>query len=72
MKLFALTAALLLAGCAAHWQHDSKTTSQFYADDRECQVQSAGPGAWGQGSGTSYENCMWERGWRRKPLFGAR
>lgn len=72
MKLLMLIAVLLLTGCASCWEHDTKTTGLFYPDDRECQVLSAGPGTWGQWGVTSYEDCMWERGWRRKPLFGAR
>jgi hypothetical protein len=71
MKLAILLLALLLAGCASQWENAGKNSAQFYADDRECQILSAGPGAWGQG-GTPYESCMWERGWRRKPLFGGR
>jgi len=69
MKRLALVALLLLCGCASHWEHDSKSSGQFYTDDRECQVIGGGSGAWGEGGVTSYENCMWERGWRRKPLF---
>ena len=59
---------LLLAGCAANWEHDSKRRSDFYADDHECQLLAGGasqavePG----GERVSYESCMWERGWHKK------
>lgn len=67
-NLAVILALLLLAGCAARWEHDSKRRSEFYADDRECQVISGGasqvvePGT----ERVSYESCMWERGWRKK------
>ncbi len=66
-----LLAALLLAflcGCASRWEHTSKRRSDFYADDRECQVLSGGA-AQGVEPGRerfSYEDCMWERGWTKK------
>lgn len=69
MKRLAIgLALLLLTGCAARWEHDSKRRSDFYADDRDCQVVSGGasqgvePGR----ERVSYESCMWERGWRKK------
>ena len=67
-KLAVIVALLLLAGCAARWQHDSKRRSEFYADDRECQVISGGAsrGVEPGGERVSYESCMWERGWRKK------
>ena len=63
-----LLAILLLAGCAARWEHDTKRRGEFAADDRECQVVTGGasqavePGS----NRVSYESCMWERGWRKK------
>ena len=67
-KLAMSLALLLLTGCAARWEHDTKRRSDFYADDRDCQVASGGAS---QGVETgrervSYESCMWERGWRKK------
>ena len=59
---------LLMAGCAARWEHAEKRQSEFYVDDRECQVV-AGGASQGVEPGTertSYESCMWERGWRKK------
>lgn len=59
---------LFLTGCAARWEHETKRRSQFYADDRECQVSSGGasqvvePGT----ERVSYESCMFERGWHKK------
>ncbi|MEN8686888.1 MAG: hypothetical protein AB1Z50_04970 [Desulfuromonadales bacterium] len=58
----------LLIGCASRWQHDSKLPSEFYADDRACQVETGGVAA-GLEPGTervSYESCMWEKGWHKK------
>ena len=61
-------AVLLLAGCAARWEHPSKRPSEFYQDDRACQSLARGateaiePGS----ERPSYESCMWERGWRKK------
>ena len=69
MKILALgLSLLLLAGCAARWEHSTKRRSDFYVDDRECQVVSGGasqgvePGR----ERTSYESCMWDRGWHKK------
>ena len=59
---------VFLTGCASRWEHASKTSSEFYADDRECQVVAGGaeqgltPGS----ERTSYESCMWQKGWRKK------
>jgi hypothetical protein len=59
---------LLLAGCSSDWVHSSKTTADFYADDTECQAITGGasmgiePGT----ERTSYESCMWDKGWRKK------
>jgi hypothetical protein len=59
---------LLLAGCYPRWEHADKRRADFYADDRECQVISGGasqpvePGR----ERTSYESCMWERGWHKQ------
>ena len=59
---------LLLAGCASRWEHATKRRTDFYADDRECQVIAGGaaqavePGR----ERTSYESCMWDRGWHKK------
>lgn len=67
-KLAMVLVLLLLAGCAARWEHATKRRSDFYADDRECQVVSGGasrvvePGK----ERVSYESCMWERGWHKK------
>ncbi|MHB8709820.1 MAG: hypothetical protein ACYC9I_13165 [Desulfuromonadales bacterium] len=67
-KLAVILAILLLSGCAARWEHDSKRRSDFYADDRECQVISGGAsqGVEPGGERVSYESCMWERGWHKK------
>ncbi|NJC87122.1 MAG: hypothetical protein FIB02_01080 [Desulfuromonas sp.] len=67
-KLAMVLALLLLVGCAARWEHATKRRSDFYADDRECQVISGGasqvvePGT----ERVSYEGCMWGRGWHKK------
>lgn len=59
---------MLLCGCASRWEHSSKRTSEFYDDDRACQVEAGGasvgiePGV----ERTSYESCMWEKGWHKK------
>jgi hypothetical protein len=59
---------LLLSACASRWEHSTKRTSEFYADDQACQVASGGasralePGL----ERTSYESCMWDKGWRKK------
>ena len=59
---------LIMTGCASRWEHASKSSSAFFEDDRDCQVVSGGasqsiePGV----ERTSYESCMWERGWRKK------
>ena len=67
-KLTLLLAVLLLAGCAANWEHDTKRRSDFYADDRECQVLAGGASQAVETGGerVSYESCMWERGWHKK------
>lgn len=71
MRWFAVAVGLLLlAGCASRWEHATKRPSEFYADDRECQVEAGGAmQSLEQGRDsvrTSYEGCMWERGWRQK------
>ena len=59
---------LVLCGCAYRWENSTKRPGEFYADDRDCQVAAGGasqalePGD----DRTSYESCMWERGWRKK------
>mgnify|MGYP001819337366 CR=1 FL=1 len=59
---------IFLCGCASRWEHSTKRPSEYYADDRECQVDAGGadqgltPGS----DRTSYESCMWQRGWRKK------
>ena len=69
MKLLALFVVLLmLSGCAARWEHATKRRSDFYSDDRECQVLAGGAA---QGidmsrERVSYESCMWDRGWHKK------
>jgi hypothetical protein len=67
-KLALLLVVVMLSGCAARWEHDSKRRSDFYSDDRECQVLAGGAA---QGIDTnrervSYESCMWDRGWHKK------
>lgn len=69
MRVLALLLALaLLSGCAARWEHATKRRSEFYVDDRECQVIAGGasqavePGR----ERISYESCMWNRGWHKK------
>ena len=66
-KLVLLLALLLLAGCAARWEHDTKRRGEFSADDRECQVLSGGASraVEPRNERVSYESCMWERGWRK-------
>lgn len=67
-KLALLLALVMLSGCASRWEHATKRRSDFYSDDRECQVLAGGasqavePG----GERLSYESCMWERGWHKK------
>ena len=67
-KLAVILVVLLLAGCAARWEHATKRRSDFYVDDRECQVLAGGaskvvePGT----ERVSYESCMWDRGWHKK------
>lgn len=67
-RLAMLLMLLFLAGCAGTWEHSTKRRSDFYADDRECQVISGGasqavePGS----ERKSYESCMWDRGWHKK------
>jgi len=72
MKYLATSVALLmLCGCAARWEHATKRRSDFYADDRECQVI-AGGASQGVEPGrerVSYESCMWDRGWHKKRTF---
>jgi hypothetical protein len=59
---------LLLTGCASRWEHASKRPSEFYADDRDCQIETGGaskaiePGS----DRMTYESCMWEKGWHKK------
>ena len=67
-KLALLLVIVMLSGCAARWEHDTKRRSDFYSDDRECQVLAGGAA---QGidmsrERVSYESCMWERGWHKK------
>ncbi len=67
LSLFLLL-GLLLAGCASRWEHATKRPSEFYADDQDCQ-QIAGSASMAVDplkERTSYESCMWERGWRKK------
>lgn len=66
-KLAMVLALLLLSGCAVRWEHSTKSRSDFYKDDRECQVVSGGAAS-GVEPGrerVSYESCMWERGWHK-------
>jgi hypothetical protein len=67
-KLALLLALLLLAGCAARWEHDTKRRADFYADDQECQVVTGGASQAVDMSRerVSYESCMWGRGWHKK------
>lgn len=66
--VFLVLAATFLVGCASRWEHDSKRTSEFYADDRSCQSEAGGasralePGQ----DRVSYESCMWQKGWHKK------
>jgi hypothetical protein len=66
-KLAMVLMLLLLVGCAVRWEHPTKSRSDFFADDRACQVVSGGasqvvePGR----ERISYESCMWERGWHK-------
>lgn len=59
---------IFLTGCASRWEHSTKRTSEFYADDQSCQAETGGaskglePGL----ERTSYESCMWQKGWRKK------
>lgn len=72
MKLWiSLIVVLLLTGCAARWEHDSKRRSEFFADDRECQTISGGASKAVEAGRErkSYESCMWERGWHKKSMF---
>ncbi len=58
-----------IAGCMPQWEHTSKRPSEFYPDDRECQMITGGAYQTtepGRGEFQSYEDCMWERGWRKK------
>lgn len=67
-KLALLLALVMLSGCASRWENATKRRSDFYSDDRECQVLAGGasqavePGR----ERLSYESCMWERGWHKK------
>jgi hypothetical protein len=69
MKILAMFLALvMLSGCASRWEHATKRRSDFYSDDRECQVLAGGAA---QGidmnrERVSYESCMWDRGWHKK------
>ena len=60
--------AVLVCGCASRWEHSTKRSSEFYADDRDCQVQTGSatqaiePGQ----DRMSYESCMWDKGWHKK------
>lgn len=60
--------AVLVCGCASRWEHSTKRSSEFYADDRDCQVQTGSatqaiePGQ----ERMSYESCMWDKGWHKK------
>jgi hypothetical protein len=59
---------VFLSGCASRWEHSTKRTSEYYADDRDCQIESGGA-AQGLEPGkerTSFESCMWQKGWRKK------
>ena len=66
--LLLVLAVLFLFGCASRWEHASKMPSEFYADDRECQVVAGGAerGLEPGGERMSYETCMWQKGWRKK------
>ncbi|MDH3997775.1 MAG: hypothetical protein OET90_02945 [Desulfuromonadales bacterium] len=59
---------MLLCGCASRWEHASKRSSEFYSDDRDCQMISGGATQALEPTQerTSYESCMWERGWSKK------
>ncbi len=60
--------ALFLSGCASRWEHSTKRTSEFYADDRSCQAETGGASKVIESGGErmSYESCMWQEGWRKK------
>ncbi len=59
---------LFLMGCASQWEHATKRSSAFYADDSDCQSETGGayqgiePGK----ERVSYESCMWQKGWHKK------
>lgn len=61
----------LLVGCASNWEHATKHTNEFYADDRICQSEAGGayrgiePGQ----ERISYESCMFQKGWNKKQSF---
>ena len=59
---------VLLSGCASRWEHATKRTSEFYADDMNCQAATGGAskGLEPLQERVSYENCMWQKGWRKK------
>ena len=59
---------LFLSGCASRWEHSTKRTSEFYADDRDCQAEtgSASKAIDPRGERMSFESCMWQKGWRKK------
>jgi len=59
---------LFSAGCASRWEHSTKRQSEFYADDRDCQVEAGGAsrGIEKNQDRVSYESCMWLKGWRKK------
>ena len=59
---------VVLIGCASRWEHASKSSNEFYADDRDCQVETGGASK-GIDAGSerlSYESCMWQKGWHMK------
>jgi len=58
----------LLSACASHWEHPTKLPSEFRADDQACQLISGGASRSlepGRGDRQGYENCMWDKGWRK-------
>ena len=73
MKRWALIGlfVLFLTGCASRYEHSTKRSSEFYADDRKCQSASGGafrglePGQ----ERMSYESCIWQEGWHKKKGF---
>ncbi|MEJ2520832.1 MAG: hypothetical protein P8Y91_10885 [Desulfuromonadales bacterium] len=59
---------LLVCGCASRWEHATKPPAAFYDDDQACQALMGGPskGIEPREERTSYESCMWEKGWHQK------